>query len=989
MSRKTWRLFSLLVFTISGIILLSYQASPRSETLTRQEIVRQAFSPNDFQSTLIHNDLAPTTGDVVVPITVNLADVPHTVENPTSLYNRWLRGEIDLDKEEGILDEVEIARLQAEARNRPPDDNIQIAQPGPGRAPTLGISGDSMDYGDSGGFVPPDLELAVGPHHIIAVVNTSFEIYDKTLFTITPATSFTSFMSGTVCASGVFDPNVLYDEAMDRYILAIDQRTTSPADSNYCIAVSQTSDPTGSWYIYEFSTLVSGNWMDYPHAGVGNDAIYMGGNMFTFGGSFVEGRIWAFPKARMYAGLPASSVTRLLGTNQDTPQPLNLHGFNQGTWPSSGPHYIFSETNYNGNNHTLYSWSDPFNGSSGTLTTVGAINLGVVSYPVQSPQSGGSNLSGNDWRPLDFEYRNGYGWTTMTVGCNPGAGTVNCIRWAQIDLTTATLGPQGSGIYSSDGDYRSFPDLAVNHCDDMAVGYTKSNSSMFPAIWVNGRQSGDTPGTLQTETQLKAGDTTYSAFDGAPFRWGDYTGMTIDPDGETFWYLGEYSKSIAGAANWGSYIGSFSYPCTVDDLPDADAYHRDLDAPHVTSPGDIGIEPDPLAGPMWVSQDIWVRLADDGSTVHENPEFGQVNYVYARLRNSGPNAGPADITGRVYLYWAYAATGLSWPSDWNLIGIAPVPDLAAGGSINVSVPWDPPGTGHYCLLARWISDQDPITFAEGSNINTNVRNNNNLAWRNVNVVNLISSPEGGDDPVVATGLVRNTKPADAEVNLHILPLPDDPDPFLAHGQLFIDLGPLFDGWGGEGVGIEPVGGTVLEIKDPQLASIDGILMGPDEAVPIQMMFQPFPGQQRGQYMVGLWQFDAEEPTIPVGGIHYEINMQNPALPPEPPDIKITPEGDDLRLTWLDDNVNLGGFEIWRHNMPHLDPGDAGTTWMASPAYGTTEHLIPDGLVETSSHHFYLMVAYNINGEAINSHEVGTFVYGINTSVISPYAVPEY
>ena len=60
---------------------------------------------------------------------------------------------------------------------------------------------------------------------------------------------------------------------------------------------------------------------------------------------------------------------------------------------------------------------------------------------------------------------------------------------------------------------------------------------------------------------MKAGEITYTAFDGAPRRWGDYTGMTIDPDGQTFWYLGEYSK-ITGNANgrWGTYIGSFTYP---------------------------------------------------------------------------------------------------------------------------------------------------------------------------------------------------------------------------------------------------------------------------------------------------------------------------------------------------------------------------------------------------------------------------------------------
>jgi hypothetical protein len=147
----------------------------------------------------------------------------------------------------------------------------------------------------------------------------------------------------------------------------------------------------------------------------------------------------------------------------------------------------------------------------------------------------------------------------MTVSCNPGAGAVNCVRWAQINLANASLGPSGSGTYGSNGVYRFFPDLAVNRCNDMAVGYTKSGSSMYPGIWVTGREHSSAAGTLQGEIQLKAGEKSYSAFDGSPYRWGDYTGMTVDPDGERFWYLGQYSKNIVAGANWGTYIGSFAY----------------------------------------------------------------------------------------------------------------------------------------------------------------------------------------------------------------------------------------------------------------------------------------------------------------------------------------------------------------------------------------------------------------------------------------------
>ena len=236
---------------------------------------------------------------------------------------------------------------------------MQLAPSGPGvLAPTGDTSFDSIDFTEccgGGGNVPPDPEIAAGPNHIIAVVNVAFEIYDKSGNSLVGPTTFASFMSGNPACTGVFDPNVLYDEREDRFMLAIDADGT-----DYCLAVSQTSDPTGSWNLYSFVTGSSSLFFDYPHAGVGNDAIYMGANMFNnFTNAFVDSRIWAFDKAAMYAGSAASSVMINLGSNDDTPQPLNLHGWNQGTWPTSGPHYFITETGYNGADHTIYSWSDP------------------------------------------------------------------------------------------------------------------------------------------------------------------------------------------------------------------------------------------------------------------------------------------------------------------------------------------------------------------------------------------------------------------------------------------------------------------------------------------------------------------------------------------------------------------------------------------------------------------------------------------------------
>src|SRR6266581_908357 len=109
----------------------------------------------------------------------------------------------------------------------------------------------------------------------------------------------------------------------------------------------------------------------------------------------------------------------------------------------------------------------------------------------------------------------------------------------------------------------------------------------------------------------------------------------------------------------------------------ADLYIKD-------TPADTGAEPNPDPGPMWVSEDIWVRqnpfpghqpypFTVDPAwltaivPLHQNPEYrdpkySKPNYVYVRVRNRGDAASTG--TERLRVYWAKASTGLSWPSQW-------------------------------------------------------------------------------------------------------------------------------------------------------------------------------------------------------------------------------------------------------------------------------------------------------------------------------------
>ena len=79
--------------------------------------------------------------------------------------------------------------------------------------------------------------------------------------------------------------------------------------SHQCVAVSQTQDATGAWYVYDFATDPT-NFVDYPKIGVWPDAYYMSGHVFGPGGTpFIAGRVYVFERAQMLQGLPARMVS--------------------------------------------------------------------------------------------------------------------------------------------------------------------------------------------------------------------------------------------------------------------------------------------------------------------------------------------------------------------------------------------------------------------------------------------------------------------------------------------------------------------------------------------------------------------------------------------------------------------------------------------------------------------------------------------------------
>jgi hypothetical protein len=163
---------------------------------------------------------------------------------------------------------------------------------------------------------------------------------------------------------------------------------------------------------------------------------------------------------------------------------------------------------------------------------------------------------------------------------------------------------------------------------------------------------------------------------------------------------------------------------------------------------DTGLEPDPATAgdPMWRSPYIWVRNAQDVNDefhhVHQNPSTAGDPHVYVKMLNDGDLSEAGDLE----LYFADASTQLNDPSNWTLID-AQSATFNTGTRVS-DFPWSSlPGTGHYCLMARWNNDGSALNF---TSIDGFVRGDGGVIWRNVNIVGT-DGLDQGDEPLIVRG----------------------------------------------------------------------------------------------------------------------------------------------------------------------------------------------------------------------------------------------
>ena len=176
---------------------------------------------------------------------------------------------------------------------------------------------------------PPDTNGAVGLTQYVQIVNEGYQVFDKATGTsVLGPRSISSIWSGFggVCETGGSgDPVVLYDHLANRWIISQFAGTSTITDE--CVAVSTTSDATGSYYRYGFH--LGSNFFDYPHLSVWPDGYYMSMNVFNSAGTpYLGPQPFAFDRSQMLAGQPATFVSPVgpRGGSVDAFLPADLDG---------------------------------------------------------------------------------------------------------------------------------------------------------------------------------------------------------------------------------------------------------------------------------------------------------------------------------------------------------------------------------------------------------------------------------------------------------------------------------------------------------------------------------------------------------------------------------------------------------------------------------------------------------------------------------------
>lgn len=401
---------------------------------------------------------------------------------------------------------------------------------------------------DSGNSIPPDVNGAPGPDHLMVTLNTQVRVQDRVgadLGTVSLGMFWADLPGGST-----FDPKIMYDFEEDRWIFVTCSGST-PGESRIYMGVSANSDPSGDWYLYSYLADVTNQvWFDYPSMGFNDKWIVVSGNMF---GNGFYSTVYVFDKHAMYAGDETPNFTRFTTNQGFTLVPAVTFDTDEETV------YLVSSANGNQGGNGYIRLFKVF----GELDEPDFEFIGAVGTP--NPWAGSGSGSGDflpqlgsaqkinavDHRMETVIMRNGKLWATHHVFLPANNPQRTAVQWWNIT-------PEGDILQFGRIDDPSnlmsyaFAAIAVNAFEDVILGFSSFSEEQYASAAYAFRYHDDPVNTFREPYQYKDGLAPYyKTFGGDRNRWGDYSAAMLDPaNSYDFWVLQEYAELPSGGDRW-------------------------------------------------------------------------------------------------------------------------------------------------------------------------------------------------------------------------------------------------------------------------------------------------------------------------------------------------------------------------------------------------------------------------------------------------------
>jgi hypothetical protein len=455
---------------------------------------------------------------------------------------------------------------------------------------------------------PPDQALCAGNGFVVEAINNALAVYTDDGTRVAGPEALSQFyklrpeiIRATPAVFGQFisDPKCYYDAATRRWFvteLEIDTDPATGADANHSsvlIAVSKTSDPTGSYFLYSFDTS-DGTGTDPLHPQcpcfgdqplIGADAFgfYVSTNEFSIhGASFNGAQIYALSKDKLEAGtlgtvvhidagaIPTPPADQAAGSKWFSVQPAsssNPFGF---FFEGSGTEYFLSALQFGStpfdNRIAVWALTNTASLDFGTPnlqllhTVISSESYGQVNAFAASQKIGPTPLrdalgdtdaidllNANDDRMNQVVFANGKLWSGVNTNVSVGGQTRQGIAWFSVapELEDGKLSAhvRDQGYVAVAGEDVLFPSIAVGWTGQAVMTFTLSGPDFFPSTAytrIGDEEEAGNVHVIGAGVGPDDGFTGYAAFGGnGVARWGDYTAAVADEWGNV-WMSTEY-----------------------------------------------------------------------------------------------------------------------------------------------------------------------------------------------------------------------------------------------------------------------------------------------------------------------------------------------------------------------------------------------------------------------------------------------------------------